>query len=78
MDIVKMITSNSSIKNMLLEKFTGMAKEKGITRVMIDLTKSELELEEIKPNEIIVDSSTYYFLKQFYNENKNLINGNKL
>ena len=78
MDIVKMITSNSSIKNMLLEKFTGMAKEKGITKVMIDLTKSELELEEIKPNEIIVDSSTYYFLKQFYNENKNLINGNEL
>ena len=78
MDIVKMITSNSSIKNMLLEKFTGMAKEKGITKVMIDLTKSELELEEIKPTEIVVDSSTYYFLKQFYNENKNLINGNKL
>jgi hypothetical protein len=63
---------------MLLEKFTGMAKEKGIQKVMIDLTKPELELEEIKPNEIIVDSSTYYFLKQFYNENKHLINGNKL
>jgi len=78
MDIVKMITSNSSIKNMLLEKFTGMAKERGITRVMIDLTKSELDLEEIKSTDIIVDEQTYLFLKQFYNENKNLINGNKL
>jgi hypothetical protein len=78
MDIVKLITSNSSIKNMLLEKFTGMAKDKGISKVMIDLTKKELELEEIKASDIIVDASTYYFLKQFYNENKNLINGKQL
>jgi len=78
MDIVKLITSNTSIKNMLLEKFTGMAKDKGISKVMIDLTKKELELEEIKASDIIVDASTYYFLKQFYNENKNLINGKQL
>lgn len=63
---------------MLLEKFTGMAKDKGISKVMIDLTKKELELEEIKASDIIVDASTYYFLKQFYNENKNLINGKQL
>jgi hypothetical protein len=78
MDIVKLITSNTSIKNMLLEKFTGMAKDKGISKVMIDLTKKELELEEIKASDIIVDASTYYFLKQFYNENKKLINGKQL
>lgn len=78
MDIVKMITGNPSIKNMLIEKFTGMAKEKGISRVMIDLNKQELEIEEIKADDILVNASEYYFLKQFYNENKNLIHGNEL
>lgn len=78
MDIVKLITSNASLKSMLIEKFTGMAKEKGITRVMIDLSKTELDLEEIKPDDILVNASEYYFLKQFYNENKSLINGNEL
>ena len=76
MDIVKLITGNPSIKKMLLEKFTGMAKEKGITRIFIDLSKPELDIEEIKPNEIIVDASTHLFLKSFYNTNKNLVNGN--
>ena len=76
MDIVKLITGNPSIKKMLLEKFTGMAKEKGITKIYIDLSKPDLDIEEIKPNEIIVDASTHYFLKAFYNQHKNLINGN--
>ena len=77
MDIVKMITSNASLKNLLLQKFTSMAKEKGISKIMIDLKKPELELEEIKETEILVDANEYYFLKQFYNQNKNLINGNE-
>lgn len=76
MDIVKLITGNPSIKKMILEKFTEMAKERGINRIMIDLSKPDLDIEEIKPNEIIVDASTHLFLKSFYNTNKNLINGN--
>jgi hypothetical protein len=63
---------------MLLEKFTGMAKENGISKVMIDLTKENLELEEIKPTEILVDYSEYMFLKSFYNQNKNLVNGTSI
>lgn len=78
MDIVKMITSNASLKNMLFQKLTGMAKEKGIQKVIIDITKPELELEEIQPNQILVDETTYNFLLSFYNQNKNLINGNEL
>lgn len=78
MDIVKMITSNASLKNILLQKFTSMAKEKGISKIMIDLNKTELEIEEIKPTEILVDANQYYFLKQFYNQNKTLINENEL
>ena len=78
MDIVKMITSNASLKNILLQKFTSMAKEKGISRIMIDLKKPELELEEIKETDILVNANEHYFLKQFYNQNKNLINGNEL
>ena len=78
MDIVKMITSNPSLKNLLLQKFTSMAKENGISRIMIDLKKPELELEEIKETEILVNANEHYFLKQFYNQNKNLINGNEL
>lgn len=73
-----MITSNASLKNMLLQKFTSMASEKGITKVMIDLSKPELELEEIEQGKILVDETTYNFLLSFYNQNKNLINGNKL
>jgi len=78
MDIVKMITSNASLKNLLLQKFTSMAKEKGISRIMIDLKKPELEIEEIKETDILVNANEHYFLKQFYNQNKNLINGNEL
>lgn len=78
MDIVKMITSNASLKNMLFQKLTGMAKEKGIQKVIIDITKPELELQELEPNQIIVDETTYNFLLSFYNQNKNLINGNEL
>ena len=78
MDIVKMITSNPSLKNLLLQKFTSMAKENGISRIMIDLKKPELELEEIKETDILVNANEHYFLKQFYNQNKNLINGNEL
>ncbi len=78
MDIVKMITSNPSLKNLLLQKFTSMAKENGISRIMIDLKKPELEIEEIKETEILVNANEHYFLKQFYNQNKNLINGNEL
>ena len=78
MDIVKLITGNPSIKKMLLEKFTGMAKEKGIKKIIIDLEKPELEIEELKPTDIIVDYNTYHFLKSFYNKHKNLINGNEL
>lgn len=70
MDIVKMITGNPSIKKMLLEKFTGMAKERGIKKIIIDLEKTELEIEELKPTDIIVDSNTYEFLKSFYHQNK--------
>ena len=73
-----MITGNPSIKKMLLEKFTGMAKEKGIKKIVIDLEKPELEIEEMKPTDIIVDYNTYNFLKSFYNKNKNLVNGNEL
>lgn len=78
MDIVKMITGNPSIKKMLLEKFTGMAKERGIKKIIIDLEKPELEIEEMKPTDIIVDYNTYNFLKSFYNKNKTLVNGNEL
>ena len=78
MDIVKMITSNASLKNILLQKFTSMAKEKGISRIMIDLKKPELDIEEIKETDILVNANEHYFLKQFYNQNKNLINGNEL
>lgn len=78
MDIVKMITSNPSLKNLLLQKFTSMAKENGISRIMIDLKKPDLELEEIKETDILVNANEHYFLKQFYNQNKNLINGNEL
>jgi hypothetical protein len=78
MDFVKMISENASLKNMLLQKFTGMAKERGISKIMIDLNKENLEIEEIEPDQILVNASEYYFLKQFYNQNKNLINGNEL
>lgn len=78
MDIVKMITSNASLKNLLLQKFTSMAKEKGISRIMIDLKKPELEIEEIKETDILVNANEHYFLKQFYNQNKKLINGNEI
>lgn len=78
MDFVKMITENASLKNMLLQKFTGMAKERGISKIMIDLNKENLEIEEIEPDQILVNASEYYFLKQFYNQNKTLINGNEL
>lgn len=71
MDIVKMITGNPSIKNMLLQKFTGMAKERGIKKIVIDLEKPELEIEELKPSDIIVDENTYSFLLSFYNTHKN-------
>ena len=75
MDIVKMITSNPSLKNLLLQKFTSMAKENGISKIMIDLKKPNLEIEEIKETDILVNANEHYFLKQFYNQNKNLING---
>jgi len=70
MDIVKMITGNPSIKNMLLQKFTGMAKERGIKKIIIDLEKPELEIEELKPTDIIVDSRTHEFLVNFYHTHK--------
>jgi hypothetical protein len=70
MDIVKMITGNPSIKNMLLQKFTGMAKERGIKKIIIDLEKPELDIEELKPTDIIVDSRTYDFLLNFYHTHK--------
>jgi hypothetical protein len=52
-----------------------MAKENGISKIMIDLKKPNLEIEEIKETDILVNANEHYFLKQFYNQNKNLING---
>jgi hypothetical protein len=63
---------------MLFQKLTGMAKDKGIQKVIIDITKPELELQEVEPNQILVDETTHNFLLAFYNQHKNLINGNQL
>lgn len=68
MDIVKMITGNPTLKKMLLEKFTGLAKERGIKKIMIDLQKPELELEEIPEGYVIVSENDLNYLRAYHAE----------
>ena len=71
MDFVKIITGNPSLKKMLIEKFTSIAKEKGIKKILIDLDKPELDLEEIPNGFILVDENELNYLRSFHSENFN-------
>lgn len=71
MDILKLITGNASIKNMMLEKFKEMAKEEGSTKFILE-TEPELKIIPVKENEVLTTIQEQTFLKNFFNQNKNL------
>lgn len=66
-----LILKNPSTQKHLIGMFRKMLAPKGITKVVIDLSKEELELTEVKPGQIIVSEKEYEFLKEFYQTNKN-------
>lgn len=76
MDILKMLFNNEGLKQRMFERLAKTAKEKGIKTLVITLDeKGGFNLDTIKENEkekILVDKKEYDFLKQFFENNKNL------
>lgn len=76
MSLINTLISNPSIQKNLIASFRKMLAPKGITKVIIDLSKEELELTEVGEGQIIVSEKEHEFYKQFYTENKNqFLNG---
>lgn len=74
MDIIKLITGNNSIKNMLINKAVEMGKENGFSRVLIDLNENPVKIEAVTKTSVIIEADTLKFLKDFFEANKHLIN----
>lgn len=71
------ILKNKSIQAKLLNMFTGMAKDNGMSKMFIDLSTGQPELTPVKDTDILVDAETHNFYKKFFEENKNLITDKK-
>lgn len=73
MGMLDIILGNKSLQNSLLEKFTGMAAESGMKKIIVDFSTGKPEVIQMKESEIVVDAETYNFYMNFFEENKNLI-----